>query len=116
MLGRDIFVLKIVGLFEGALQQLVQCRGRGRLRGSAGHLGQTLDLPIGLTQDRLRADADLLQNRRHDAFAVFDESCQQMQRHQLGVAVLGGEVVGALDRFLRLYRKSVPTDGHGVYS
>jgi hypothetical protein len=37
-----------------------------------------------------------------------------MKRGQLGIAVLGGELVRALDRFLRLDGEFVPTDCHGA--
>ena len=111
--GGDVFVLEVVGFLEGTLQQLVQCRRHGRLCGGAGNFGQALDFFVGVTQDGLRTYADLFQNRRHNPFPVFDESCQRVQRQQLGVAVFRGDVVGALHRFLRLYGEFVPADRHG---
>jgi UDP-N-acetylmuramyl pentapeptide phosphotransferase/UDP-N-acetylglucosamine-1-phosphate transferase len=35
-----------------------------------------------------------------------------MDGQQLGIAVLAGELVGALDGFLRFNGEFVPTDGH----
>ena len=36
-----------------------------------------------------------------------------MDRQQLGIAVLGGEFVRALDGFLGFDGEFIPTDGHG---
>ena len=43
---------------------------------------------------------------------VLNQRRQQMQRHQLRIAVLGGEFVRALDGFLRFDCEFVPTDCH----
>ena len=37
-----------------------------------------------------------------------------MNRQQFGIAVLGGELVRALDGFLRFDGEFVPTDGHDL--
>ena len=94
---------------------LASLRQRG-LRRRAGNLGQLLDLAIDLAQHGLRADADLLEHGRNDAFFVFKQRSQQMQRLQLWIAVLRREFVRALDGFLRFYSKFVPTDCHGKTS
>jgi len=51
-------------------------------------------------------------NGRNDALAVFHQRRQQVQRQQFRIAVLGSNVVGFLNRFLRLYRQFVPADRH----
>ena len=61
----------------------------------------------------MRADADFFQHRRDDAFLVFEQRGEQVNRTQLGIAMLGGELVRALDGFLRFDGEFVPTDGHG---
>ena len=115
VLGRDVLVLEIVGFLESALQQLGWPRWRawpGRLRRRRPS-GKLLDLAIDLVQHGLRADADLFQHRRNNAFLVLEQRRQQVQRQQLRIAVLGGELVPALDGFLRFYCEFVPTDCHG---
>ena len=39
---------------------------------------------------------------------------EQVNGQQFGIAVLGGELVRALDGFLRFDGEFVPTDGHGI--
>ena len=113
VLGGDVFVLEVGGFFEGLLQQLVGgVRERG-LRRFSGDLGKLFDLAIEVAENGLRADADFFEHRRNDAFFVFEQGGEQVDRQQLGIAVLGGEVVRALDGFLRFYGEFVPTDGHG---
>ena len=113
VLGGNVLVLEIGRFLEGALQKFVRRLGERGLRGSAaGDFGQALDLAIGLVQHGLRTDADFLQHRQNDAFFVLQQRRQQVQRQQFRIAVLGGEVVAALHRFLRLYCKFFPTDRH----
>ena len=81
---------------------LAALRERGLRGAAAGDLGQLFDLAIDLAQHGLRTDADFLQHRRNDAFFVLEQRRQQMQRQQLRIAVLGGEFVAPLHRFLRL--------------
>ena len=44
-----------------------------------------------------------LQQRRDDAFAVFQQRRQNVHRLQLRIAVLAGEIVRPLHRFLRFH-------------
>ena len=81
-------------------------------RAAAGNLGQALNRAVDLAQYGLRTNADFLQHRRDDAFFILEQCSQKMQRLQLGIAVLGGQIVGALHRLLRLYSKFFPTDCH----
>src|SRR5208282_3819487 len=87
-------------------------RERG-LRRFSGDLGELLDLAIDVAENGLRADADFFEYRRDDALFVFEQGGQQVYGQKLGVAVLGGKIVGALDCFLSFYGEFVPTDGHG---
>ena len=96
--------------WSSSLLALVRQRG---LRGASGDFGKLFDLAIDLGEHGLRANADLFQHGRNDAFFVFEQRRQQVQRQQFGIAVLGGELVRALDRFLRFDGEFVPTDGHG---
>ena len=74
-----------------------------RLRGAAArNFGQPLDLAHGLGLHRRYMHAHALQHRRNDAFAIFQQRGQDMYRLQLRIAVLAGEIVRPLHRFLRL--------------
>ena len=111
--GRDVFVLEIGSLFEGLLEQLVRgVRERG-LGCFSGDLGQLLNLAIEVAENRLGADADFFEHGRDDAFFVFEQGGEQMDRQYFRVAVFGGKIIGALDCFLRFYGEFIPTDGHG---
>ncbi len=113
VLGGNVLVLEIGRFLEGALQKFVGRLGERGLRGSAaGDFGQALDLAVSLAQHGLRTNADLLQHGQNDAFFVLEQRRQQVQRQQFRVAVLGGEIVAALHRFLRLHRKFFPTNCH----
>ena len=113
VLGGNVFVLEVGGFFEGLLQQLVGgVRERG-LRRLSGDFGKLFDLAIEIAENGLRADADFFQHGRDDAFFIFEQGSEQMDRQKLRIAVLGGEVVRSLDCFLRFYGEFVPTDGHG---
>ena len=87
-------------------------RERGLGGSAAGNFGQALDLAVGLAENGLRTDADLFQHGQNDAFFVFEQRRQQVQGQQFRIAVLGGELVAALHRFLRLHGEFFPTDRH----
>ena len=63
----------------------------------------------------MRADPDLFEHRRDDAFFVLEQRGEQVERPQFGIAVLGGELVRTLDGFLRFNGEFVPTDWHGEH-
>ena len=113
MLGGDVLVFEIGGLFKRLLQQLVDFVGERGLDGFSGDLGEFLDLFVDFGQDGLRADADLFEHRRNDAFIVFEQRGEQVKRAQFGITVLRGELVRTLDGFLRFNGEFVPTDWHG---
>src|SRR5580692_7429387 len=113
MLGGDVFILKVGSFFEGLLEQLVGgIRERG-LRRLSGNLGKLIDLAIDIAEHGLRAYADFFEHGRHDAFLILKQGGEQVYRQQLGVTVLRGKLVRALDGFLRFYSEFVPTDWHG---
>src|SRR5438445_687845 len=97
MLGGNVLILKIISFLESALEKLVHGLGKGSLcHTSAGDLGEALDLAVHLIEHCLHANADLLDDGRNDAFAVFKQGGEQMHRQQLRIAVLGGQVVFSL--------------------
>ena len=80
---------------------------------AARNFRQLLNFLVEVAEHGLRPDADFFEHGRDNAFAVFDQRGQQMERRKLRIAVLGGELVRALDGFLRFYGEFVPTNGHG---
>ena len=62
----------------------------------------------------MRGDADFFEYGNDDAFLVFDQCGQKMDGQKLGIAVLRGEIVSALDGFLSLDGEFIPTDRHGA--
>jgi hypothetical protein len=117
VLGGNVLVLEIGRFFESAVEQAVErIRHLGLRRAAAGNLGQAFDVTIDIAQQRLRANAHLLQHRRHNALSIFEQRCQQVQRLQFRIAVLGCKLARALDRLLRFYRKFVPANCHGMNS
>jgi hypothetical protein len=109
----NVLVFEIGSFFEGLVKQLAGGIRHGRLRAAAGNFGELLDFLVHVGQHSLRADADLVEHRRNDAFFVFKQRGEQVRRHELGIAVLGGKIIGALDCFLRLDGEFVKTDRHG---
>ena len=118
VLGRNVFVLEGVGFLERLLQNLIDRRRHSRrLRAAAARdFRQLLNFFVEVAEHRLRPDADFFEHRRNDAFAVLDQRGQQMERSKFRIAVLGRELVRALDGFLRFDCEFVPTNGHGFRS
>ena len=115
MLGRDVLILKLVGLFEGAFQRAVGVRRKMRLHGAAArNFWQPLDSSLNLLGNSFRIGADLGQDRRHNAFTILEQRGEQMQRGYLGIAMLRREIIGALHRLLRLQGEFVPSNCHIV--
>ncbi len=112
MFSRDVVVLEGLGLFERAVEHLIQGVTQPRLRGSALHLGQFGDGRVDVAQQLLHRDAHLLQHRKDDALVVLQQCGHQVQRQHLRVAVLGGSALRRLERLLRLDCKFVPLDCH----
>ena len=71
VLGGDVFVFEVGGFFEGLLQQLVRLIRHCGLGGLSGDLGKLFEFTIDFGQHGLRADADLFQHRRNNAFFIF---------------------------------------------
>ena len=115
VLGRDVFVFEGVSFLERLVQKLVDLRRHARLvrAAAARDLGQLFNFFVDIAEHGLRPNADFFKHGRNDALAVFDKRRQQMYGGQFRIAMLRGKLVCALDCFLRLNRKFVPTDGHG---
>ncbi len=104
MLGGNVLVLEVGRLFEGVLQHLRSGIGKVRLGGAtAGDFGQLLDLAHCLGLHRRYVQSNALKQGGYDAFVVLQQRCQYVNRLQLGIAVLAGEIVRPLHCLLRLY-------------
>ena len=114
VLGGNVLVFKIGSFLKSPVNELSE-RGRhgGLGRALSRDFGQVVDLAVRLVQNDLRTNAQLLENRRNDAFLILKQGSKQVQGQQLRVAMFGRDVVGALNRFLRFNREFVPANSHG---
>ena len=110
MLGGDEVVLEGVGLFGGAVQDLLQGRGHGGLGVGAGDFGQLGDCGVSAGKKLLHADARAFEDRQNDSFAVLQQRGQQMHGQNFGVAVLGGQGCGGLHGLLRFDGQLLPLE------
>ena len=111
--GGDVLVLEIVRFLECALDELVKRSRHRRLRSAlARYLWQALYFHVRVIENCLRPDPQLFEDGRNNAFLIFQQGRQQVHGQQLGIAVLGRDLIGALDGFLRLNREFVPTNSH----
>lgn len=103
MFRRDPFIIEVGGFLEGLLEDLACGPGGFRFQGpSSPKRRQRVDLTPCLGQDFLAINANLVQHRNDDTFAVGEQGGEHMEREQFAIAVFRGEIVGALQRFLRL--------------
>ncbi len=70
---------------------------------AAGNFGQLVDFARDLGLHHGHMQSHPLQQRRDDAFVIFQQRCQYVYRLQLRIAVLAGDVVRPLHRLLRLH-------------
>ncbi len=112
MLGGDVVVLELLGLFEGRLENLVEGVARAGLRRGAADFGQLADGFLRLDVELANRHTDFVEDGRNHALFVTEKHRQQMQRQNFGIAVFCGELAGVLHRLLRLHRKFVPTNCH----
>ncbi len=115
VLGGDVFVFEIRGLFERLVEQLVGGIRDGGLGRFSGNFWKLLEFAIEIAKHGLRADADLFQDRGNDSRLVFHQGREQVDRHQLWIAVLRRKFARALDRLLRFYGEFVPTYCHTLF-
>ena len=111
VLGGDVVVLEVFGLFAGAVEHLGQRVRHARLR-AAGDLGQLGDGGVRAVQQFLHADARAFEHGQHDAFAVFQQRRKQMHGQDFRIAVLSGSGRGGLDRLLRFSGQFFPFECH----
>ena len=111
MLGGDVVVLEVFGLFGGAVEDLGERVGHAGLR-AAGDFGQLGDGCIRAGKKFLHADAGAFEDGEDDAFAVFEQRRKQMHGEDFGVAVFGGSGRGCLDGLLRFDGQFIPLECH----
>ena len=116
MLGRNVIVLKLLCLFERRFEHLVQRVARAGLRRGAADFRKLIHRLLGARFQLPHGHANLVEDGRNHALFVAEQHRQQMQRQNLGVAVLRRKLAGALHRLLRLHRKLVPPYRHNSSS
>jgi len=114
MLGRDVFVLEVVGRLECGVEDLPQRAADPRLGGRTADLRILGDLSRNLGLDGRRIQSELVQDRSDDAPLLLKQGEQQMFRRQLGVPCPPRQVLRLSHRLLCLDRKLVEI--HGVTS
>src|SRR5580704_9402522 len=112
MLCGDEFILELLGLFEGAIEYLIERSRRSRLRGAAAYLGQFAKGFLHFCPQLRCGYAHFFEDRNDDALAVFNERREQMKRQDFSIAVLVSELACRPHRFLRFDRKFFPTNCH----
>ena len=113
MLGADVLVLEPLGFRLGRVGDRAEARRQRRLRPAlrARQLRQLLPDRRG---ERRRVGVHLARDLRHDAVALLDEREEEVLGHELGMSVAIGELLGAEDRLLGLFRVFV--DVHRIFS
>ncbi len=92
MLGRDELVLHRVGFALGGFEHAVQFAAHLR-RCAAGDLGKMAQLSLDDLVQLPAVDADAVEDRADDAFALCQECRQQVERVDLRVAAVGGKLL-----------------------
>ncbi len=113
VLGGDELVLEVAGLVEGALQNLIE-----RLREIHSGLhapgnGERAEQAPGFGHDGVGLDVALLQHRPHDAFLLFGQSDQQVQRKDNLAAVFAANPLRLLQGLLSFLSQPVDTKHMG---
>jgi hypothetical protein len=108
MLGRHELVAELFRLVLGTIEYLVQLARYRRLRIAL--LWQTVDLARHLIAKRRHADADLLQNRNDDSFVLLEQSAEQVEIVNDGVAGTAGRRRGLVQRLAGFHGKTVWID------
>jgi hypothetical protein len=99
VLGGNIFVFHLAGLFEGFVQGLIQT-GREVNLGLAAHPGQPGQQVIHPRNHRWGIDLQFLQEGADEALLLGQEGAQQVGRLQLVVAQFPGQFLGPLQGLL----------------
>ena len=113
VVGRDKLVLHLVRFSGGRLEDLDQFLIRLRL-GAPRHLGQMREFGLDDPFEVTAVGADLLEQRPHNALALGQKRLDEVDRGDLGVAPVGREFNGRLDRLLGLDGELVESKRHDV--
>ena len=111
MLDAHVFVLEVVGLVLGPLEERGEARGDRHLSEGprTGHLGEPIDFRLELPGEALRVRSELLENGGDDALFLLEQGGEEVLDVDLLVVTLVGLSLGRMKRFLNL-------DGHLVVS
>ena len=99
MLGGDVIIFHLAGLFKGVVQGLIQARGNIDL-GLAAHLGQAGQEVIHSPGHAAGIDLQFFQEGADQAVLLGQERAQQVGRLDLGVPQLPGQFLGPLQGLL----------------
>ena len=99
VLGGDVIIFHLAGLFQGVVQGLIQARGDIDL-GLAAHLGQPGQEVIHPLDHVAGIDLQFFQEGADQAVLLGQEGAQQVGRLDLGVAQLPGQFLGPLQGLL----------------
>src|SRR5206468_2177660 len=77
MLGRDVFVLELLGLFERRLEH-ARSRARELGLGAAGDLGKRTQRPLELALEPLDRDPELLEHGDRTSLGLGEQRAQQV--------------------------------------
>src|ERR1700690_2333917 len=102
MFGGNILVLELGGLFERALQNVVQGTPQVLLRKSL-NFRQVPDFTFDVLGEYLRPDAETREQRRHHTILLLRESGKKMHRFNRLILVAGGNFMSCLDGLLGLH-------------
>ena len=112
MLRADELVLEPVGFFLGAAHQPGDARGSVNLPRLVGDLGGLLQDLVHAVPDRLDVNIELFQNLADQPLSLHEQGQQNMLHVPLAVLELHGHLLGRLDGFLCLFRKSFLSHGY----
>ncbi len=108
MLGRDVFVLELLGLLPRAVHGLAQRRRKEDLPRPL-DLGQPPERLPGLAEQPVHVHSHLGQDFRHNVPFLGQQGPEKMLGHQLLVAQFLGLGLGRLEGLLRHHGESIPS-------
>src|SRR5580704_14172678 len=111
MLDGNEVVLHRIGFAMRGVEDLHQTAGRLR-RSPATRTRQVTQFGLYDSIKLLAVGADLLHDRREDAFLLRDQRGKQVQRLDLRISAVGSELLGSLHGLLGFDREFVESYGH----
>ncbi len=107
VLGGNVFVPELLRHLERPVEDLVQVGGEDRVRGSAADLRAAFEVGLHFPRGRGRIDAELLEDRDHDALVLLEQREEEVVRGEFRVAPGARVALRLLHRFLGFDRELV---------